>query len=265
MGDLRVFAHGGGVQSTAALVLSAQGRIDFPVHLFCNVGDDSEHPATLRYVREVSMPYAKAHGVELVEIRRPGPTLRQAISQQHDRTIVSIPMRGANGAPGRRECTGRWKMRVLDAELRERGAKLRKAVLGIGISVDEIERAGKKDGGAYVTRVYPLIDLGLRRSDCLALIAEAGLPEPPKSSCYFCPFHRPSVWAEMRRDEPELFEQAAQLESEINTEREKRQREPVWLTRFARPLREAIGEAQPTLFGDGSPDIETCDEGVCFV
>ena len=41
---LRVFAHGGGVQSTAALVLSAQGRIDFPVHLFANVGDGSENP-----------------------------------------------------------------------------------------------------------------------------------------------------------------------------------------------------------------------------
>ena len=49
---LRVFSYGGGVQSTAALVLAAQGKIDFPTFLFANVGDDSEHPATLRYVRE---------------------------------------------------------------------------------------------------------------------------------------------------------------------------------------------------------------------
>lgn len=41
---LRVFSYGGGVQSTAALVLAAQGRIDFPAFVFANVGEDSEHP-----------------------------------------------------------------------------------------------------------------------------------------------------------------------------------------------------------------------------
>jgi 3'-phosphoadenosine 5'-phosphosulfate sulfotransferase (PAPS reductase)/FAD synthetase len=52
--ELRAFAYGGGVHSTAALVLAAAGRIDFPVFLFANVGDDSEHPATLRYVRDLA-------------------------------------------------------------------------------------------------------------------------------------------------------------------------------------------------------------------
>lgn len=47
--SLRVFSYGGGVQSTGALVLAAQGRIDFPTFLFCNVGDDSEHPGTLLF------------------------------------------------------------------------------------------------------------------------------------------------------------------------------------------------------------------------
>lgn len=56
--QLRTFSYGGGVQSTAALVLPAQARIDFPVFLFSNVGDDSEHPDTLRYVEDVAKPYA---------------------------------------------------------------------------------------------------------------------------------------------------------------------------------------------------------------
>ena len=47
---LRVASYGGGVQSTAMLVLAAQRIIDFPLFLFANVGDDSEHPASLRYV-----------------------------------------------------------------------------------------------------------------------------------------------------------------------------------------------------------------------
>jgi hypothetical protein len=40
--SLRVISYGGGVQSTALLVLAAQGRIDFGVFLFANVGDDSD-------------------------------------------------------------------------------------------------------------------------------------------------------------------------------------------------------------------------------
>ncbi|MEU8804899.1 hypothetical protein AB0C35_45775, partial [Spirillospora sp. NPDC048819] len=61
-GPIRAFSYGGGWQSTAALVLAAQGHIDFDRFLFANVGDDSEHPATLRYIREHAAPYAAAHG-----------------------------------------------------------------------------------------------------------------------------------------------------------------------------------------------------------
>ena len=45
---IRAISFGGGVQSTALLVLASQGKIDFRTFLFANVGDDSEHPATLR-------------------------------------------------------------------------------------------------------------------------------------------------------------------------------------------------------------------------
>lgn len=44
--SLTVFSYGGGVQSNAALVLAAQGKLDCKTFLFANVGDDSENPAT---------------------------------------------------------------------------------------------------------------------------------------------------------------------------------------------------------------------------
>lgn len=104
---MRAFSFGGGVQSTAALVLAAQGRIDFPVFLFSNVGDDSEHPATLRYVREVAMPYAAAHGIQLEELHRLVRGERRTLMQQLQGSARSldIPVRMANGAPGNRNCT----------------------------------------------------------------------------------------------------------------------------------------------------------------
>jgi hypothetical protein len=268
---LRAFASGLGVQSTAALVLSAQGRIDFPLHLFSNVGDDSENPATLRYFREIATPYAAEHGITLEEIRRVTrdgrtPTLLEDISEQS--RSIGIPVRmGTNGAPGTRRCTFQYKTAPITKRLRELGAtKAEPAVLGIGFSTDEMQRIGRTGESPFQHRVYPLIELGLSRADCLDVVREAGLPEPPKSSCWFCPFHRPAVWAEMRRDDPELFEAAAELEAKLNARRVQLGRDPVYLTRFGKPIREAIQPAQATLFGPGSSDheIETCDEGVCF-
>jgi len=70
--------------------------------------------------------------------------------------------------------------------------------------------------------------------------------------------------AEMRRDEPDLFWQSVELERLLNDRRDMLGKDHVYLTRFARPLDQAVGEAQQTLFNDeGGP--ESCDEGVCFV
>src|SRR5215472_10363561 len=66
MTGLRVVSWGGGVQSTAMLVLAAQNRIPFRTFLFSNVGDDSENPDTLTYYRDTALPYAKAAGLDLI-------------------------------------------------------------------------------------------------------------------------------------------------------------------------------------------------------
>ena len=165
---LRVVAHGGGVQSTALLVLSAQGKIDFPVHLFCNTGDDSEHPATLEYVRNVSQPWAADHGIELLEIHkvkgRDGEqeTLMGRLMKEGSRSLP-IPVRMPDtGAPGTRSCTADFKIRVISKWLKAHGATAAdRAIVGIGISVDEIQRAGRGKDGPYESRTYPLIDLSL--------------------------------------------------------------------------------------------------------
>jgi hypothetical protein len=265
---LRTFSHGGGVQSTAALVLSAQGRIDYPTHLFANVGDDSEAPETLRYVHEVSMPYAAEHGIELHElhrIKRDGTreTLLGRLTKPGSRSLP-IPIRMSNGAPGTRSCTIDFKLKVLARWHREHGATDDDpATVGIGFTVDEIERVGNARARRGEVVTYPLLDLELNRGDCLALIARAGLPQPPRSACWFCPMHRPSVWAEMRRDDPARFADAVALEALLNERRDTLGRDHVYLTRFAKPLDEAVAEAQQTLF-DADGWGSTCDEGVCF-
>lgn len=270
---IRIVSYGGGVQSTSLLVLAAQGRIDYRAFVFANVGNDSEHPDTLRYIREVAAPYATRHGIELVQldrIRRDGSveTLYGRLTKPGSRSLP-IPVRMSNGKPGRRSCTSDFKIRVIGKWLKANGANASNpATVGIGISLDEIWRLNRRRAEPYEQPVYPLLehDPPLRRTDCETIIRTAGLPVPPKSACWFCPMKRPATWAEMRRDRPELFDRAAALEELLNERRALLGRDPVWLTRFNRPLREAIPAAQEPITGldDATQAGDGCDNGTCF-
>ena len=224
-----VYSYGGGVQSTAMLVLAAQGYLPAGPFLFANVGDDSEHPGTVEYVRNVAFEYAARHGLDVHELERaPGDTIwgRIMAPGSYD---VPIPMRGSDtGAPGARSCTANYKIDVVSRWVRDAGATPDQPVhVGIGISTDEIERANAaKRSNDREQAWYPLLTLehrlaprGANRDQCAAIIADAGLPVPPKSSCYFCPFHKPTTWNDMARDEPDLFERAALLEDTVNERR----------------------------------------------
>lgn len=102
------------------------------------------------------------------------------------------------------------------------------------------------------------------RIACMQLIHQAGLEVPPKSSCFFCPFHRPQVWAELRRDEPELFDKAQQLEDVMIAKQQARGKNAVYLTKFGVRLTDAIHVAGQTLFDIDPNDENGCDSGHCF-
>lgn len=263
---LRSFSFGGGWQSTAALVLAAQGVIDFRLFLFANVGDDSENPDTIRYVHEHAMPYAAAHGIELVELWR---TTKEGQTETIYRRIMdsegrrqTIPVYLSNGMPGGRSCTVDFKIAVTGLELQRRGASPKnRATVGMGISLDEIGRMKPSSAKPYEELVYPLIDLRLRRSDCPSIIRGAGLPMPPKSSCDFCPIRKLGEWQDMRENQPERWARACRVEDTLNAENARKGRPPVYLTRVGRPLRDLFkGGSQLALVDED----EGCDNGWCM-
>jgi hypothetical protein len=272
---LKSFSFGGGVQSTAALVLAARGELDYRLFLMANVGDDSENPATLAYLNRHAIPYARAHGIELVVLdrvmkrTREVRTLFQDLTREGSRSL-KIPVRMSNGAPGTRSCTAQFKIKVIGDELKRRGATPdHPATVGIGISLDEIGRANNRRSEPHELVEYPLLERGIRRIDCTRIIRSAGLPVPPKSSCWFCPFHRPETWHEMRRTQPDLFERACALEDLLNTRRGRLGKDHVYLTRYNRPLRQAIPAGVDTLFNPSVPDDQDdadpgCDSGWCM-
>jgi hypothetical protein len=251
--------------SDAALVAAC----DWPLFLFSNVGDDSEHPNTIRYVAEHGRPYAEAHGIEFVEVRRirvatgePFPTIYQRVMDENMNQNL-IPFRLSGGKPGRRSCTADWKIGVISRELKARGATAENpAISALGISLDEWHRMRTDSGIPHQRLFYPLIEMRLSRNDCLNIISRAGLPTPSKSSCWFCPFQTTTRWRELRDEHPELFQRAAELER-LNNERQARNnREPMWLTRHEKPLAQAIGDAvQHDMFTE---ELDACESGYCL-
>jgi len=266
---MKVFSYGGGVQSTAALVLAAQSKIDYHTFLFCNVGLDSENPATLTYVQEVVKPYVLRHGIDLIELQKHRrnkevDTVYGRLTRPESRSI-GIPIRMANGAPGNRTCTVDFKILVVARWTKRHGAtKEAPAMVGLGISLDEFQRMRSESSVEHETLDYPLITLRLDRSACIQIIRDAGLPVPPKSSCWFCPFHSVQAWQEMRQQQPDLFIKAVALEQLINERRAKLGRDQVWLTNRLKPLDKVTTDlTQHALFA--SDETDTCESGYCMV
>lgn len=266
----RVFSFGGGVQSTAILVLQAQGHLTpYESFIFANVGADSENPATLDYIERITKPYAARHGINFVEVqktRKGQPDTIASAIYRENRTII-IPARMSDtGAPGHRNCTVDYKIRVLDRYLKING--LSPVIVGLGISLDEWQRMKDTDWhnlesgkllGIDKKREYPLIDRRLNRNQCLRIIESAGLPIPPKSSCFFCPYHKQGEWIDMKRDTPELFKRACDVETQINRKRTALNRDGLYLHSSLKPLPQAVAD-QPRLF----TETETCESGYCF-
>lgn len=267
---MRIASYGAGTQSTAMLVLAAQGRIDYQTFVFANVGEDSEHPASLAYFRDVAVPYAQAHGIELHELkrhRRDGSveTLYGRLTRGSDRSI-GIPARlHPSGAPGRRNCTVDFKILVINRWLKKHGASAEEpATVALGISVDEMQRARSTSGLAEQVLDYPLLRLRLNRRDCVALIEEAGLPRPGKSSCWFCPYHSIAVWQKMRLEEPELFAKAVGLEALLSDRHQRLGRGPLHMTDRGKPLPMVTTDhTQGELFAATTAD--NCESGYCEV
>jgi hypothetical protein len=258
---VRSVSYGGGVQSTALLVMAAEGVINFRSFLFANVGERSEHPDTLGYVRQVAMPYAKANGIDLIELRR--HRRDGSVEDLRDRLDIGrmvIPVRrSAGGPPMSRSCTADFKTRVIAKELKRRGATIETpATVALGISLDEVERAKPGVDPAEPTqiRTYPLLDFGITRSTCKSIIDAAGLPIPKKSACFFCPFHDKDAWRTLKRETPDLFEQACKIEADMSAAT--KDGRPVFLTRHGIPLTDTLDD-QLTLDG-----MDGCDSGWCM-
>ncbi len=86
-----------------------------------------------------------------------------------------------------------------------------KVVKLLGYDADEERRAKFTSDAKYDYR-YLLIEWGWDREACVQAIERAGLPQPGKSACFFCPSSKREEIDQLRAEEPLLFHRALAME-----------------------------------------------------
>jgi len=84
-------------------------------------------------------------------------------------------------------------------------------VCWMGISWDEVERM-KTPRHPWQNFRYPLIDMRIKRSDCIKWMQEQGYPTPPRSACDMCPYHTDNEWRRLRDKEHNSWKVAVAFE-----------------------------------------------------
>ena len=106
-----------------------------------------------------------------------------------------------------RSCTDKWKHRPLEKYFKK------PCIVFLGIAYDERHRARitRSKNGKFLY-LYPLVDAGITRKDCVQIIKDAGLPVPPKSGCTICPFQSRASWWRLARQSPDRFWEAVEID-----------------------------------------------------
>lgn len=252
-----IFSYGGGTQSAAICVLVAQGRLPRPKRIvIADTGREASQ--TWEYLDTVIQPYLANVGLS-VEV---APHSLSAVDMYGHNGDLLIPAYTETGMlPG--FCSSEWKKNVIKRWLREQGYGPKNPVVTwIGISVDEVGRA-KPSGVQWQEYQWPLLfDVVFNRRDCKQVVVDAGLPEPPKSSCWMCPYRSDRQWEQLKEHYPEDYAKAVALERDLHAVDK---RGGVYLTKHRRFLADvdwsATSEQQPSLFGE----VAHCDSGFCWV
>ena len=256
---LAYLSLGAGVQSSALLVLANRGELD-PAPAFAVFADTHGEPAAV--YRHLAALEAWS---TVPVVRVSAGSLTAQLVGSGGRMPIPAYVQADDGrfAPSRRACTRDFKVdpieRHVRAYLAERGLEKR-ALCYLGISVEEAQRM-RASRTWWSENRYPLVDRGLTRSACFALVVAAGLPEQPKSACVYCPYRNDHAWARMKAEAPADFAEACRVDAAIRLRPDAGLERPAFVHRSGVPLAEAV-LPRPD---QGRLDFGGCEEGHCGV
>jgi hypothetical protein len=169
-----------------------------------------------------------------------------------------------------RACTADFKVAPILKEIRKRceikhGQKEVTVTQWIGISYDEMQRM-KLPSNLWTQHRWPLVEKRMTRSHCIEWMAKNGYPEPPRSACYYCPFHDDEEWRRLKTEDPEHFQKAVEFDKtyrRLQNENPGGLRIEVYLHKSCKPLDQVDftdKDASQTNF-----DFKSECEGMCGI
>lgn len=190
-----ILSYGGGVDSTALLLLIMDKKMPLDCVVFADTGN--ELPETYKYVNMIesllqnnNIPFKRV-------MNRKGESLFDRCFRR--RVIPSQIWRF---------CTRDFKITPIHKFYKSFKTHIYEYM---GIDYDEVRRM-KDSKDDFITKLYPLIDNKITRNGCIEIIKNNNLPIPVKSGCPFCPFNDDERWNYIKENHPELYQQALDLE-----------------------------------------------------
>lgn len=165
---------------------------------------EDEHPDNRRFADDCEKWFD--HPITVLRDEKYGASPREVWKRKRY-------MAGLSGAP----CSKELKGKLLDA-FRQPGD-----VAVLGYTAEEQKRFDRfYDAGADIAPRAPLIERGLMKADCLALIQKAGIRLPAmyelgysNANCIGCVKGGEGYWNKIRRDFPERFNEIADIQDSI--------------------------------------------------
>lgn len=221
---LRLLSLGAGVQSSTLLLMSLDG--DLPPIDGAIFADTREEPAPVYRHLEFLAKRCEAAGVPLhvvSDTRSRGllEDLTDVIEGRRPPGIAQPPLNFVEGEGRmqiRRQCTTHLKITPIRRKVRELAGLTRRRSPSepvvtqlIGISLDEAHRM-RDSGEPWIEHEYPLVELRMKRHDCLLWMQRRGYPRPPRSACVMCPFRNTADWRDLRDNDPEGWARAVRYD-----------------------------------------------------
>ena len=250
-----IISLGAGVQSSAMALMAAKGEITPMPDAAIFADTQNETKKTMEFLewitKELPFPVHIVTAGDLAE-REYKIMTHKTTGKTYRKTMLPTYVKG-EGAVSEygilpRKCTTDFKVLPLMRLERKlagvkRGEKEVQVRIWMGISLDEVSRM-KPSRQPWAEHYYPLIDKRITREGCKKWMADNGYPEPPRSACYFCPFHSNAEWIRLQKEEPEEFEKAVKFEKKIQAlhATTEYQRGQVYLHPSRQPLDEVVFE-----------------------
>jgi hypothetical protein len=209
-----VWSCGGGTQSAAIAALIVTGKLPKPdIAVIADTG--RENGSTWEYYDSTLKPALAGVGVDLRRVyKHEFATCDIWSTNGMHLEIPAFTTKTTDSVPGKlgNFCSTEWKKRVIERYLRTLGVtECRK---WLGYSLEEPRRYIPYLDDPFI-RLPLVLDVPMRRRDCVFLIQRMGWPIAPQSSCGMCPNHTDNEWRDIKENRPEEFALAVQLEREI--------------------------------------------------